>query len=176
MQINRFNFSPGIGGLVCVYEPALSAYYAGIDDLFVFTKKENEQSFKQCPRGMVILFTIGNHPSDVQLDIRQDETVPPADNVVHAMQMPFLIKGDSGIRIEIPSEESQIIDIPSGKYLLTVHQAFTGKYPFGHPKNASEEDKKWWPEKPVWMRMWFNRVDSLDEQVAEGHWNRPDDE
>ncbi len=125
---------------------------------------------------MVILFTIGDRIAEIQLDIHLDEPAPTAVNILHAMQMPFLVEGDSGIRIETPSEESQIIAIPSGKYLLTVHQAFTGKYPFGHPENASEEDKQWWPDVPTFMHMWFNRVDSLDEQVAEGHWNRLDDQ
>ncbi len=171
MQISSFVFSPA-DGLVCVFESSLYTYINNVD-VFVFSQEDSAKGFKQWHPGLVMLFTIGDRTAEIQFDIRQDEKVPPADNVLHTMQMPFVIEGDSGILIETPFEESKILDIRSGNYLLTVHQAFTGKYPLGHSEDASEEDKKWWPDVPTWMRMWFNRVDSLDEQVTQSHWNRP---
>ncbi len=130
--------------------------------------------FKICRPSLIYLFVIGDRDGNTYFDIRLDEPVPPAKNVVHTAQMPFLVKdhiflpeGDKGVLIGF--EEYHTIDIPPGNYLLTVHQCF-GKYPLGYPENASEEDKKSWPCLPTRMRMWFNRVDNLDEQVAEARW------
>ncbi|MEE9425500.1 MAG: hypothetical protein V3V18_11065 [Methylococcales bacterium] len=172
MRIARFHLYPEYCGIFEVYGSAEAEAelisYELTDSAFI-------DYFQLCRPDLVYLFVIGDRTGNTYFDIRLDEPVPAAKDVVHTAQMPFLVKGDQvspeGEKgIIIGYEEYRSVDIPPGNYLLTVHQCF-GKYPLGYPENASEEDKKSWPCLPTRMRMWFNRVDNLDEQVAESRWH-----
>lgn len=169
MRVARFHLYPTFNNVAFVY-----GYAEEIDRDYELTNELFHNRFQLCRSDLVYLLVIGARDGNTYFDIRLDEPVPPAKDVVHTAQMPFLVKDDQvspevhkGVLIGF--DEFQSVDIPPGNYLLTVHQCF-GKYPLGYPENASEEDKKSWPCLPTRMRMWFNRVDSLDDQVAESHW------
>lgn len=144
----------------------------------------NTGHFTQSRMDLVVLLSIV-HATDTLFDIKLDETVPPAENVLLTTQIPFLVKGeqltpegDKGVLIEDPYEESWIIDIPSGNYLLTVHQFYIGDKPLGPPKDPAAIpviESIRWDRVPICVRMYFNPIDSLDDIVAQEHWNWPEE-
>jgi hypothetical protein len=178
MQIDKYDYS-SIDGLAVIFDVILSTYYdENNDEIMGFTHEDGHNNFRQCKDGFIIIFLIGEGTQMVQMDIRLDEIVPPADNVLHAMQVPFEIQGDAGINIEAPYGEFRNVKIPQGQYLLTVHQCYAGNQPFGPPRDPeaiSTIESIRWLDVSIQMQMWFNPVDTLGEIIALSHWNWPGD-
>lgn len=125
---------------------------------------------------LLIVFTIGDHVADLQIDIRLNETVPPADYVLLCTQVPFRLTGDD-VLVFLYCEAYNAITIPPGNYVLTIHQFYSGEKPLGLPEDSSEIplDERWkWDEVPTCLTMYFNPVDLLDGIEAKERWNRPD--
>jgi hypothetical protein len=173
LQISQFEHYL-TNGIVQVYGSAEAASIANPDI-------GNTGNFTQDRLDLVVLLTI-IHMRETLFDIKLDETVPPAENVLLTTQIPFLVKGeqftaegDKGVLIEDPYEESWVIDIPSGYYLLTVHQFYTGDKPLGPPKYPAVIESIRWDRIPICVRMYFNAVDSLEDIVPREHWNWPEE-
>ncbi len=163
-----FELAPTIG-LVCVYDHHVCNYdVKGKNDISYLTDEDSKNGFKQYQPELVLIFLIGDHTANVQFDIRLNKS-PSTDRILHAIHVPFRVQSDSGIRVDLPFYESQLISIPQGDYLLTVHQAYTGSDPLGPPENISNIESIKWLDVPTSMRMYFNPVDSLEGIVAKSH-------
>jgi hypothetical protein len=112
-----------------------------------------QQGFSWLPSS-VAFFSI-HDVGDWSTDVFLDEPVQLAVDAVRAIQVPFSVCGDQGLKIE-DGCVLNIIQIPAGNYALVVEQGYLGPPP-GDIETG---------ETKMWCRLWFNRTkDNVEAKI-----------